>query len=87
MCVRSPVLPTSWVSLVLCAYAGVHSAACKEANEVASKLGATIILRGLAGLSVNRENVPYNADGTFYNTIVEAPPVQTAEPNLQVEHD
>jgi len=50
------------------------------------KLGAQIILRGLAGLTIDSDNVPYNNEGVFQNTIVEAPAVQS-DPGLQLERD
>jgi DEAD/DEAH box helicase domain-containing protein len=65
----------------------IYGAACKEANEVHSKLGAQIILRGLTGLAVNVDNVPYVSEGAFHNTIVEADAVQAVDPNLPIERD
>ena len=64
----------------------IYSSYCKEANEVHCKLGAQIILRGLAGLTIDSDNVPYNNEGVFQNTIVEAPAVQS-DPGLQLERD
>jgi DEAD/DEAH box helicase domain-containing protein len=58
---------------------------CKEANQVSSKVGAEIILKGILGqdISYNYEQVkstPY----TGPNTIVEAPAVKALE-GIQIE--
>ncbi|EAU88392.2 DEAD/H helicase [Coprinopsis cinerea okayama7 len=63
----------------------VQSLVCKEANQVSSKVGAEIILKGILGqdISYNYEQVkstPY----TGPNTIVEAPAVKALE-GVQIE--
>lgn len=63
----------------------VASPSCKEANKVMSKLGATIILKGLLGreLDYSHENI----QAEVYNgpdTIVDAPPVLAAQ-GIEIE--
>lgn len=52
---------------------GVHSTKCREENQVSSKLGALLILRGLLNLEINPESIPERVDKeTGSDTIVEA---------------
>lgn len=63
----------------------VQSTSCKEANQVSSKLGALIILKGLLGRDLNythetlHENIYAGPE-----TIVDAPPVLAA-PGIEIE--
>ena len=59
---------------------GVRSAACKEGNEVCSKIGAHIILRAILSLEIHPDSVPVQSGGrAAFNTIVAASGVRIAE--------
>lgn len=63
---------------------GVISSYCKENNEVASKLGAQVLLRGVLGLPIDVDAIPEQEDGNFTITVVEAQTVRAVE-GVQVE--
>ncbi|EJD53252.1 DEAD/H helicase [Auricularia subglabra TFB-10046 SS5] len=63
----------------------IYSPGCKEQNEVASKLGAQLILRGLLGLPIELDSIP-EQDHAFPRTIVEASSVSAID-NVHVETD
>ncbi|KAF5358075.1 hypothetical protein D9756_001743 [Leucocoprinus leucothites] len=69
---------------------GVQSTTCKEANQVSSKTGAGIIIKGILGLSINPDTIPYQETGLQYNevpdTIVDAETV-FARDNVEVEEE
>jgi len=84
MCVSSANSP---FELFLTCCPGIHSSGCKENNEVASKIGAQIVLRGVLGMPLNSDDVPFLEDAPSYpSTIIEAPSVKTVE-NVEVERD
>jgi DEAD/DEAH box helicase domain-containing protein len=56
----------------------VHSHSCKEGNQVSSKLGASIILRGILSLHIAVDLIPVSCDMEF-DTIVDAPSVNFAD--------
>ncbi|KZV84071.1 hypothetical protein EXIGLDRAFT_727691, partial [Exidia glandulosa HHB12029] len=63
----------------------IHSPSCKESNEVSSKIGALLVLRGLLGLAIESDNVPDLSDeGRFPETIVVADVVDVVS-NIEVE--
>lgn len=51
--------------------AGIHSGTCREKNEVTSKLGASIVLKGILGIEVNPDSIPLQTDEVGHDTIVE----------------
>lgn len=63
---------------------GIISSYCKENNEVASKLGAQVLLRGVLGLPIDADAIPEQEDGSFTVTIVEAQTVRAVE-GVEVE--
>ncbi|KLO10412.1 DEAD/H helicase [Schizopora paradoxa] len=62
----------------------IISSYCKENNEVASKLGAQVLLRGVLGLPIDADAIPEQEDGSFTVTIVEAQTVRAVE-GVEVE--
>ncbi|CCM03863.1 uncharacterized protein FIBRA_06013 [Fibroporia radiculosa] len=63
----------------------IDSPLCKEGNEVSSKAGALIVLKAILGRPMDAELIPeYPLDLNTYDTVVEAPPVRTAD-GVQVE--
>lgn len=64
---------------------GVQSPACKEANQVSSKLGALIILKGFLGRELNYSQETLQ-EGVYTGpeTIVDAPAV-LATPDIEIE--
>jgi DEAD/DEAH box helicase domain-containing protein len=59
---------------------GVQSAACKEGNEVSSKIGAYVILRAILGLEIDADSIPVQTEGLHvFNTVVEASSVRTLQ--------
>jgi hypothetical protein len=73
--------PIHWIT-------GIDSLFCKEGNEVSSKVGAQIILRGILGMPINLNGIP--ATRSMYDpemdTIAEAFRVPSAE-NITIEDD
>lgn len=67
---------------------GVDSPACKEHNEVSSKLGAQVILRGILGLSLGLSDFPDVDDSeAVAETVIDAESVGAIE-GIEVEvHD
>lgn len=64
---------------------GVQSPACKEANQVSSKLGALIILKSFLGRELNYSHeTPQESVYTGPETIVDAP-VVLATPGIEIE--
>lgn len=64
---------------------GVQSPSCKEANQVSSKLGALIILKGLLGRDLNyTHEALHEAFYTGPETVVDALPV-VAAPGIEIE--
>ena len=63
---------------------GIISSYCKENNEVASKLGAQVLLRGVLGLPIDIDAIPEQEDGIFTVTVVEAQAVRAVE-GIEVE--
>ncbi|KAJ7290253.1 hypothetical protein C8J57DRAFT_1001290, partial [Mycena rebaudengoi] len=56
----------------------IHSSSCREKNEVSSKLGALIVLKGILGIHVDPESIPtQSGDLIGHDTIVDAPGVGT----------
>ncbi|KAJ7771770.1 hypothetical protein B0H16DRAFT_1660723 [Mycena metata] len=54
----------------------IHSAACREKNEVSSKLGALLVLRGILDIPVDPATIPTQTDAQIgHDTIVEPPGV------------
>ncbi|KAJ7043253.1 P-loop containing nucleoside triphosphate hydrolase protein [Mycena alexandri] len=54
----------------------IHSAACREKNEVSSKLGALLVLRGILDIPVDPTTIPTQSDAQIgHDTIVEPPGV------------
>ncbi|KAJ7702373.1 hypothetical protein B0H17DRAFT_923441 [Mycena rosella] len=54
----------------------IHSAKCREKNEVSSKLGALLILQGLLDIPVDPDSIPVQTDAEIgHDTIVESPGV------------
>ncbi|KAJ7093176.1 P-loop containing nucleoside triphosphate hydrolase protein [Mycena epipterygia] len=50
----------------------IHSSACREKNEVSSKLGALIVLRGILGIHIDPDSIPVQMDAQIgHDTIVE----------------
>ncbi|KXN90485.1 Putative ATP-dependent helicase HRQ1 [Leucoagaricus sp. SymC.cos] len=67
----------------------VQSTTCKEANQVSSKIGAGIIIKGILDLSIDPDTVPYQGEIQQIqvpDTIVEAETVY-ARDNVEVEGD
>jgi DEAD/DEAH box helicase domain-containing protein len=64
---------------------GIQLASCKEGNEIASKLGAKIILRGVLGRPVSLDDLP-DMEPLENETIVPAPPVRVIG-DVEVEPD
>ena len=72
-------------SLEILCFLGIQALNCKEANQVFSKAGAEIILKGILGEDMNYnfediQQTPYFGP----DTIVEAEPVKVAE-GVQIE--
>lgn len=65
---------------------GVISSSCRENNQVSSKAGALIILKALASLPIDVELLEQQEPTQAFNTIVDAPIVQTAA-GVEVEKD
>lgn len=68
---------------------GVQSATCKEANQVSSKIGGSIIIKGILGLSINPDTIPYQIvqqQTQVPETIVEPQTVYARE-NVEVENE
>jgi DEAD/DEAH box helicase domain-containing protein len=63
---------------------GVDSPACREGNEVSSKLGAQIIFRGLLGLTIDLDAMPDIDPGSAPETVIEAESVQAID-GVEVE--
>lgn len=63
---------------------GVDSPACKEANEVSSKLGAQVILCGILGLTIDLNAIPDYDPGSVPETIIEAESVRALD-GVEVE--
>jgi len=74
--------------LLLISTVGIDGPYCKEGNEVSSKVGAQVIIRGLLGMPVNLDALPpaqYEYDPEM-DTITEAAVVPTAE-HVAIEVD
>lgn len=68
---------------------GVQSATCKEANQVSSKIGGGIIIKGILGLSIDPDTIPYQIDQQQIQvpeTIVE-PQIVYAREKVDVEEE
>lgn len=66
---------------------GVQSSACKEANQVSSKLGAKVIVMGTLGHEINAEVIPFQPQlYPLAETIVEAQSVRTVD-NVEVHKE
>ena len=63
---------------------GILSPRCRENNEVSSKTGALIILRGLLNLAVDADSVPAQTNKTVFDTIVKPDYVRPID-GVQVE--
>jgi len=65
---------------------GVQSNGCREANEVSSKLGGGIVVKGILGLPIDPGTVPHQGERQIEipDTIVEAQTVY-ARGNVEVE--
>lgn len=57
----------------------IDDPSCKESNEVASKLGALVILKGILGRSLGLDDFPDVDSNEVPDTIMEAEPVRAAE--------
>jgi len=64
---------------------GVQSPSCREGNEVSSKIGALIILKGILGLAMDADGIAPQQD-VGHGTIVVASSVRAVE-GIQVEVD
>lgn len=65
----------------------MQSPSCKEGNEVSSKLGAQVILRGILGLEIEPENIVLQFEGhRGFDTVIEASTVRAID-GVQVETD
>ncbi|KAJ7632232.1 P-loop containing nucleoside triphosphate hydrolase protein [Roridomyces roridus] len=64
----------------------IHSARCKEKNEVSSKLGALLVIRGLLGIDVDPDSIPGQDAEEGHDTIV-APLGVGAMTGVKVERD
>ncbi|KAF8580679.1 P-loop containing nucleoside triphosphate hydrolase protein [Ramaria rubella] len=62
----------------------IDSPACKEGNEVSSKLGAQVVLRGILGMATNLDAIPDVDPESVPGTIVEAESVRTID-GVEVE--
>ncbi|KAJ6618312.1 DEAD/H helicase [Mycena sp. CBHHK59/15] len=62
----------------------IHSGACREKNEISSKLGALIVLKGILGIHVDPDSIPVQSEEMGHDTIVDAPGVG-AIPGVSVE--
>jgi DEAD/DEAH box helicase domain-containing protein len=58
---------------------GVDSPACKDGNDVSSKTGAQVILRGVLGLAIDLRAIPDVDPDSIPETVVEAEAVWGAE--------
>jgi DEAD/DEAH box helicase domain-containing protein len=57
---------------------GIHSSACREKNEISSKLGALLVLRGVLDIHVDPDSIPIQTEEQIgHDTIVEPPGVGT----------
>jgi len=63
---------------------GIHSPACRENNEVCSKLGASLIIKSLLGHPIDPQQVPEQNAMYGLNTVAIAQSVPAVE-NLAVE--
>ncbi|KAF8894415.1 P-loop containing nucleoside triphosphate hydrolase protein [Infundibulicybe gibba] len=64
----------------------VQSPACREGNEVSSKLGARLILQGLLGTRINPDEISPLSGIVALDTITDALPVRVIE-GLRIERD
>ncbi|KAJ7445770.1 P-loop containing nucleoside triphosphate hydrolase protein [Mycena galericulata] len=64
----------------------IHSGACREKNEVTSKIGALLVLRGILGIDVDPDTIPIQTDVIGHDTIVEPLGVGTMG-GVSVERD
>jgi hypothetical protein len=58
---------------------GVDSPTCKERNEVSSKLGAQVVLRGILGYSINLDAIPDMDPDSVPETVIEAESVRAVD--------
>lgn len=65
-------------------FKGIDSPACRESNEVSSKLGAQVILRGVLGLTIDLDAIPDIDPDSIPETVVEAESVQEID-GVEVE--
>lgn len=73
--------------LILTPNPGVQSATCRESNQVSSKTGGGIIIRGILGLPIDPNTVPYQEQQIQVpDTIVEAQTVYARE-NVELEEE
>ncbi len=63
---------------------GIISSYCKENNDVASKLGAQVLLRGILGLPIDLDAIPEQDIDNYTITVVEAQTVRAVQ-GVEVE--
>jgi len=61
---------------------GVQSSVCKEKNEVSSKIGALLIIKGVLGLPIDIDAIPAQQGRILPDTIIEAESVGVALGNV-----
>lgn len=77
-----------YLGILLIRTKGIDGPYCKEGNEVSSKVGAQVIIRGLLGMPVNIDALPaiQHTYDPEMDTIAHAVVVPNAE-NVLIEHD
>ena len=66
---------------------GVQSMSCREGNQVASKIGARIVLRTVLGLEIDADAIQLQWEEGYDNeTVVEAGKVQLIDQGIVIEH-
>jgi DEAD/DEAH box helicase domain-containing protein len=69
--------------------AGIQSYSCKEANKVASKLGALIVIKGVLGIEIDPDTIPMEqhdaSEPRGRDTIIDASPVRTSGGKIEIE--
>jgi DEAD/DEAH box helicase domain-containing protein len=65
---------------------GIEGSNCREGNVVASKISAKVVLKGVLGLPIDVDSIPFN-DGPRdpLETVVEASDIIQQSRNLRVE--
>ncbi|KAJ7684713.1 P-loop containing nucleoside triphosphate hydrolase protein [Mycena polygramma] len=64
---------------------GIHSSACREKNEVSSKLGALLVLRGILDIHVDPESIPMQTDDQIGHDTISDPASVGAVTGVSVE--